>query len=411
MQNLNSESGNELDYLIPDNRDKIVTLGLERITKFLIDIGCPCKDIPAIQIAGTNGKGSIASFLKSSLKAIGIRAGVTTSPHLISWRERIQVDEELISIENFRKIYRFIESKSRYYKLSTFEIIIGIALHYFASKNVELLVLEAGLGGRLDATTAHQNRPIIALGRIGLDHCEFLGESIQEITKEKLAIIGKNSLVISAQQDPEVAVLIEKISRSKNAQIKWVEPLTNNWDLGIPGDIQRENAAVAKGVLEGLSTLGWDIKENKVKEGLSKAKWSGRMERMKWRGKAVLIDGAHNPLAAKVLSLERQKWKGQELGINWILGIQSNKNAPEIIKVLIKQKDLAWIIPIPDNESWGINNILDFQPSYSKQLIPAKNIEEALFEIFEDKKLINTTPVISGSLYLIANALSKGILA
>ena len=126
-------------------------------------------------------------------------------------------------------------------------------------KKVELIILEAGLGGRLDATTVHPYRPLIALGSIDLDHCEFLGNSLEEITREKAAAISPGSTVVSSTQDKRVEIILEEIAYKKNAEIKWVSPLTNDWELGISGEIQRNNPAVAKGIIEELIHLGWQV--------------------------------------------------------------------------------------------------------------------------------------------------------
>ena len=172
-----------------------------RIKKALQELGNPCKNIPAIQIIGTNGKGSIAAYLESILFEAKRNFGVTTSPHLLDVCERIRVNKKNINKVDFEKIYRLIEKNFSTFKLTPFEKIICCALIFFDNKKVELLILEAGLGGRLDATTAHKSRPIIAIGNIGLDHKEFLGDTIEKIAEEKLAVIEKNSIVVSCNQN------------------------------------------------------------------------------------------------------------------------------------------------------------------------------------------------------------------
>ena len=200
-----SPSREDLSDLIPRFDQRGMDLGLERMQQALQAMGNPCASIPAIQVVGTNGKGSIASFIASSLKAAGIRVGLTTSPHLVSWCERISSDGELISIVELRQRLTALQPLAQTHRLTPFELLMATAFDHFRSREVELLVLEVGLGGRLDATTAHPYRPIIAMANIGLDHCEHLGYSLKEITAEKSAVISPGAAVISARQQAEVA--------------------------------------------------------------------------------------------------------------------------------------------------------------------------------------------------------------
>ena len=166
-----------LELLSPRYERDNIKLGLSRTKKVIQKLGDPCKNIPAIQIVGTNGKGSIAAYLESILFEAKKNFGVTTSPHLFDICERIRVNKKNINKVDFEKIYRLIEKKISTNELTPFEKIICCALNFFDNEKVELLILEAGLGGRLDATTAHESRPIIAIGNIGLDHKEFLGDT------------------------------------------------------------------------------------------------------------------------------------------------------------------------------------------------------------------------------------------
>ena len=230
--NTYSQDNNKLD-------SQQIKLGLERINNAIKSIHEPCKHIPAIQIVGTNGKGSIASFLGSIVKEASIKTGITTSPHLIYWNERIRINNQIISKDLFDQKVKSLERIKQESNLSTFEFITLIALDYFNSQEVELLVLEAGLGGRLDATTAHNLRPIIAIASIGLDHCEYLGNSLQEIAYEKGSVITENSHVISCSQHPEVIKIFKKISQERNASFNLVKPISKRWQLGLKGNYQR----------------------------------------------------------------------------------------------------------------------------------------------------------------------------
>ena len=249
-------SGRETEY-------KNINLGIDRMTTAINSMGNPCKEIPAIQIAGTNGKGSIATFINSVLNIVDIKTGITTSPHLINWCERICINNTQIPMKEFKLLSQTMGPIVDKYELTPFESIIAIALKYFSFKKVELLILEVGLGGRLDATTAHKYRPLFAFGAIGLDHCELLGNTLEEIAIEKASIITPRSTVITANQHPIVKRVFRETAKKQQAVITWVDPLPSDWNLGLPGKVQKENAAVAKGVIESLKNIGWNIPQKK----------------------------------------------------------------------------------------------------------------------------------------------------
>lgn len=393
--------------LIPNFDQRGMDLGLERMQMALKAMGRPCKSIPAIQIVGTNGKGSITSFLQSSLKVVGIKAGITTSPHLLSWCERISIDGGLIRPQEFRQLLISLKPLADNYQLTPFELVMATAFEYFDENGVELLVLEAGLGGRLDATTAHPFRPIIAIANIGLDHCEYLGKDIKDIAKEKAAVISPKSKVISADQHPEVTQILEETIQATHSQIEWVSPLNDDWNLGLNGEIQKQNAAVAKGALEALDVLGWELQEENIRDGLAYAHWPGRLQSASWKGLPIFLDGAHNPSAAEQLSRERMKWQQQESGVQWILGIQKQKDAPTMIRNLLSPYDMAWIVPIPNHDSWSKKELSKACPDLEKKLFQVKEVEEAFRQLQTHTPWPTPPPVIAGSLYLLGDLLAK----
>jgi len=387
-----------------------MNLGIDRMSLAINAMGDACKNIPAIHIAGTNGKGSIATFINSVLSLVDIKTGITTSPHLVDWVERICINKNQISKKEFKSLNLALSPILEKYSLTPFESVIAIALKYFTLKEVELLILEVGLGGRLDATTAHKHRPIIAFGAIGLDHCEYLGDNLEKIAIEKAAVITPKSTVITAAQHNVVKRVIKETAIKQQAVIHWVDPLPSDWKLGLSGAIQKENAAVAKGVIESLKNIGWIIPEKQIREGLSLAKWPGRLQTTRWKGMPIVVDGAHNPHAAKQLSIERDSWTDQESGIIWILGIQKQKDMMSILHNLIKEKDLAWIVPIPNQQSWSKNQILSYCPEYKKQLKEALSVEEVLSILGKRKAWPSPPPIITGSLYLIGDLFQRQIL-
>ncbi len=396
----------ELTKLFLRSENQKMNLTLDRMKLTFKEMGSPCKDIPAIQVVGTNGKGSISSFLKSGLNAGGINSGVTTSPHLISWCERIYANKGLISLEEFKEKIEKLKPLIKKHCLTPFEIVIAIAFDYFSTANVEVLILEVGMGGRFDATSAHSFRPIIAMASIGLDHCEHLGKTLKEVAEEKAATITPKSIVISSRQDPSVAAVIEKATINQQATLHWVRPLSENWSLGIPGLIQRQNAAVAKKALEALTNFGVDITEKQIQEGFAKAKLLGRLQKVFWKGMPLYLDGAHNPHAAKQLSLERDNLANENKATSWIIGIQSHKDGPNILRSLLRPLDTAWIVPIPGHKSWKTSSLIDSCPKYESQINEAKSVEHVLKKLSFSNRWNNNPIIICGSLYLIADLLA-----
>ena len=399
----------QLSELIPRFDLRGMDLQLERMRHALQDLGSPCGEIPAIQVAGTNGKGSIASFLSAALQQAGIRSGVTTSPHLVSWCERIAIDGVPISEGDLRQLLLAQQQLCAKHRLTPFEQLLAAALAHFHTEAVELLVLEVGLGGRLDATTAHPRRPVIAMASIGLDHCEHLGSTLTAIAEEKAAVITPGAQVISAEQPAPVREVLEKTCSANNAVLRWVDPVPSDWCLGLGGDWQRRNAAVAHGALQALHPLGWRLDEPAIRAGLAKARWKGRLQTVTWQGHPLLLDGAHNPPAAQQLALERQSWQGQDNGVVWILGIQAHKQAVKMLQLLLQPQDQAWIVPVPDHRSWTRDALVQAEPHWGDQLRDASSAEDALKRIQETSGWPQPMPVLAGSLYLIGDLLEQGL--
>ena len=382
-------------------RDNI-KLGLSRIKKVLQELGSPCKNIPAIQIIGTNGKGSIAAYLESILFEAKKNFGVTTSPHLFDICERIRVNKKNINKVDFERMYRFIEKNFSTYELTPFEKIICCALNFFDNERVELLILEAGLGGRLDATTAHKSRPIIAIGNIGLDHKEFLGDTIEKIAKEKLAVIEKNSIVVSCNQNSLVENLINKKVEEVGAEIIWKGSISSSYQLGLKGIFQKQNASVAVGAIEALNKLDFKIKEKYIYEGLKNTTWKGRLEIINYLKKKILVDCAHNHPAAKALSNERSNWENEEKGIYWILGVQRQKDIYAILKTLLKKNDHLLLVPVPNQPSWQLNDLSQIKEIDFQKTIEFKTFELAIEYLFSLEKWPPNHPVLTGSIFLVA---------
>ena len=404
------------DLIEPFSR-RGVDLGLDRLQGALAELGHPERQFAAVQVAGTNGKGSIATLVHSSLLAAGIHAGLYTSPHLVSWCERIRIGNSPISEAALRHQLLALQSLGQRHQLTPFELVTAAAFCAFAEAGCPLVVLEVGLGGRLDATTCHPDRGVVGFGSIGLDHSEFLGPTAAAIAAEKAGVLQPGCIALSAAQSPEVAAVLQERAASCGAELRWVEPLDlGPWVLGIPGAIQASNGAVALGMLHALSERGWAISASAIRTGFAQARWPGRLQQLPWRGHDLLLDGAHNPPAAKVLRLELDRRSANQgaaqAGRHWVLGMLANKAGPEILEILLAPGDRAWIVPVPGHASWSTEALQAACPTWSQALQSAPDLETALSEATaaggQSTGGSQAAPpvLVAGSLYLIGHLLA-----
>ena len=400
-----------IQRLLPPFEQRGMDLSLERMHRVLSALGDPCGNTPAVQVVGTNGKGSIACMIHSGLSAAGVNSGLTTSPHLVSWCERICINQTPITQVELHQRLQALEPFAEEHHLTTFERLITAALMHFEAHDVDWLVLEAGLGGRLDATTAHPQRPLIAVGAIGIDHREHLGNTLTAISREKAAAISPGAHVISAAQLDPVRAVLEEHTRMVGATLEWVEPLPDAWDLGLPGTLQRHNGAVAYGALQEIRRLGANISEQSIREGLAKAHWPGRLQTVLWNERPIRLDGAHNPAAAAQLAQERASWCDRQQAQIWILGIQAHKQAPEMLQLLLEPNDFAWIIPVPGHQSWTLDRLSEACPNLANQMGGANDVLEVLNRLVSAPgSWPNPSPLIAGSLYLLGELMAQRII-
>ena len=394
----------DLDALLVAPTRPGILLGLERMEAALASGGHPERRFPAVQVAGTNGKGSIATFLHAILQAAGLRTGVYRSPHLRSWCERIQLGERWVDGETLRADLSRWQAIAARHSLTVFELFTAAALDRFAREELDLVVLEVGLGGRLDATTAHPDRAVVGFGPIGLDHQDFLGNTLEAIAAEKAGVMRGGQVAISAPQAPAVRETLEEQARRQGCELRWVDPLpeatTGGPTLGLPGTFQQANAAVALGMARALIERDWPISEAALARGLSRARWPGRLERRSWRGRALLLDGAHNPPGAIALRQELDRLDPLSpapaaSGRRWLLAIQHTKEAPVLLDALLGPRDEAAIGALRDLPCWTVEELLAARPGLQGRLRAVRHPEEGLAWLQPTGPL----PVIAGSLH------------
>jgi dihydrofolate synthase/folylpolyglutamate synthase len=301
-------------------------LSLKNIKLLLNKLGNPQKQLKVIHVAGTNGKGSVCAMLSSILKEAGYKTGMYTSPHLKDFRERFLINNRKISkkdlVKYFQKVKPFITSQT------FFEVITAMAFPYFKENNIDFLVCEVGLGGRLDATNVII--PLISIiTNISLEHQEYLGETIEEITYEKAGII-KNKIPVITGTSGSALNVIKKIAKKKNSKIYSNGKPIKNFSLNLNGEFQLKNASIALKSIKALNQYyNLKITKGAVKNGLLKTTWHGRLE---FLSKNILVDCAHNLDAIKALKKELTKIKRKKLYL--IIGILKNKDHKSILNEL-----------------------------------------------------------------------------
>ena len=196
--------------------------------------------------------------------------------------------------------------------------------------------------------------------------------------------------------------LINKKVEEVGAEIIWKESISESYELGLKGIFQKQNASVAVGTIEALKKLGFYIKEKSIYEGLKKTTWRGRLEIINYLSKKILVDCAHNYPAAKALSYERGNWENEEVGIYWIIGVQKQKDINAILKTLLKKNDHLLLVPVPNQPSWQLKDLSKFKEIKSQNIIEFEKFELAIEYLFRLKKWPPNYPVLTGSIFLVA---------
>lgn len=311
-----------------------IKLGLENIERLLaaLEIETPAPGGPVIfHVAGTNGKGSVCAMLDAALRAAGIRSGLFTSPHLVTFRERIRLDGAMIPQADVAAgLTRIRGIVGRWKNHPTFfEIATALALDWFRRGAARAIVLETGLGGRLDATNAVTPH-VSVLTSLSLDHRQYLGDTLEEIAAEKAGILKPGIPAVSAPQTDAAARVITETARRAGAPLTWVrEPVA--LEVALPGSHQKLNAALA---LEALKASPLAIPPRAVQEGLANVVWPGRFQIVERPGRAALVlDGAHNEAAAaRLVQTWRERFGERRPAI--LLGILRDKDVAAICREL-----------------------------------------------------------------------------
>ncbi|MGD1805616.1 bifunctional folylpolyglutamate synthase/dihydrofolate synthase [Dapis sp. BLCC M126] len=395
-----------------------VELGLERIYQLLDNLGNPHLQVPIIHVAGTNGKGSVCAYLSSILKVAGYKVGRYTSPHLVDWTERICVNGEKISFSTLEQLLTEVEAAIQPEQPSPtqFEVITAAAWLYFAQQEVDVAVVEVGLGGRLDATNVCHQPMVTVITSISWEHWQRLGPTLIHIAGEKAGILKPRCPAIVGVLPPEAKTVVQNRITYLECPVFWVEPAELleervaiyqgiKYTLPLFGDVQLINSAIAIATVQVLEKQGWEVPPEAIKQGIAETKWPGRLQWTTWRNHKLLIDGAHNAAAAQVLG--RYVRTLDYPSISWVMGMLSTKEHSEIFRALIRPGDRLYLVPVPGHSSADLNQLSTMAQDICTELTLCQvysHLTLALEEAITDNENLI---VLCGSLYLLGHFLNS----
>lgn len=393
----------KLDWLYGLERIGI-RLGLGVMTKLLAQLGNPHQQWPSIHITGTNGKGSTAAFLERVLREEGYRTGLYTSPHLYKFNERVRVAGREISKERLLELVEAVKQAAvfAHVRPTFFEFTTALAFLQFARAKVEVAVVEAGMGAKLDATNVLM--PLVSvITNIGLDHTSYLGRTRAAVARDKAGIVKPRVPLVTAERDPSLVAFFKKICQERKSKLYLVEEsLVKGLAISLRGQHQVANAATALQVLRLLPGLGMAVRAQSIRRGLANTRWEGRLDIVS-RRPLILVDGAHNGDGVRALKnfLVSGDWPS---GGVLLVAVKKGKNARQL---------LAPLLPL-------FRRVIVTQGSYEPA--PAKMVAQELRRLHSNVVTIPAVPkavaaarrvlrsgemmLVTGSLYMIGDALA-----
>jgi len=355
-----------------------IKFGLSKTSNLLKAFGNPHRGQRYVHIAGTNGKGSVAAMVESILRTSGLKVGLYSSPHLVRFTERFRINGKEIPSETAASLVGELRAViNPAHPPTFFEVTTAMGLIYFAREEVDLAVIEVGMGGRLDATNVI--RPDVSvITNISLDHQVFLGRTLKEIAREKAGIVKRGISLITAATQPPVLEVFRKTCEDKGAPFWRVgqdiryratgdkinyygfKRKLKDLELGLAGSYQHRNAALALGVMELLERRGVHVSKDHIREGLKSAYWPGRLQVVS-RDPLLILDGAHNPGAIRYLS-EAIRGGFRYKRLILVLGIMADKDVATILR---------GIVPMA-------NHVVFTRPEYYRAAAPETLMQQAL---------------------------------
>jgi dihydrofolate synthase / folylpolyglutamate synthase len=416
-----------------------IRLGLGRTRALLGELGDPQRSLRGALVGGTNGKGSVLALAGSALRAAGFRVGATPKPHLVSYRERLEIDGRPIDPVTFARLVGEVldvagRVERRHGPATEFELLTAMLFRWFAEERVEVALVEVGLGGRLDATHAWDGG-VAAITNVTLDHMAWLGDTVPAIAREKAAIIERGDVAVTGATGDALPVIRRRARRVAAPLTEVAKPTLLGWDrngidvqlaslgptrISLRGRHQADNAAVADAVLDALETAGLAVVPPEARRsGFGTATWPGRLELLRVKGRDVLLDGAHNPAGAAALATAiddlRPFLAGGNAGsrsapVTLVYGSMADKDIAGIIAALAGSASLGNVqviatqvageraMPADDvAEAWraGVRGVA---------VVPYPDLDAALHRSLEVAGSTGGPVVVAGSLYLVGEA-------
>lgn len=372
-----------------------IKLGLEGPRQLLKEfLAYPAHGVKVIHVAGTNGKGSTCAMIDSIARACGQRSGLFTSPHLIDFRERIKVNGEEIPEEPCATM--LTELRALCERMDThptfFEITLVLAMRWFRVRDCEMIVLETGMGGRLDATTAVP-ADVCVITPIGLDHMQWLGDTLEQIAAEKAGIFVGGKPAICAPQQPAAQVVLEREANERRSPIEFIREPLLGYPMALAGEHQTWNAALA---VAALHRLGIPLNSESVGYGLGHVSWPGRFETIR---PGVILDGAHNPQAAEVLAASwRRSFGGKKPVL--VFSAVGGKDIRGILEILAPLAAEILLCPVDTPRAVGPEELATFLPRDA----PPHGTFATFQSAFAAAEAKGSPILIAGSLFLVGEA-------
>lgn len=383
-------------------------LGLDNMRELLKRLENPQDSLKFVHISGTNGKGSVLAYVSTVFKEAGYRTGRYISPTLFSYREKIQVNERFIGREDLARLTAKVKKAAEEMKNSgkgsptIFEIETALAFLYFVEQKCDIVILETGLGGAMDATNVITTSVMEVITSISMDHMEFLGDTLGKIALQKAGIIKPHTAVVSAMQETEAAEVILDVCRKKECICNMVDPKQiehisygcdgqsfsyKNWDnikISLMGSYQIKNAALALEAIEALRELGYQLNDNAVYQGMKKAVWKGRFTIIS-KEPFIIMDGAHNQAAAEELVRSlKLYYPGKKF--YYIFGMFRDKDYHQVIRLTAPLAEYIITVETPENP----------------RALPAEELKKAVAEV-------NPSVEAAGSLRMAVNQVMEQI--
>ena len=394
--------------------------GLSRTEELLRRLGNPEKKLKFVHIAGTNGKGSTAAMTASILQKAGYRVGLYTSPYIYRFNERIQVNGQQIADEDVAKVTEYVKqfAEAMEEKPTEFELVTAIGFEYFARQNCDIVVLEVGMGGALDSTNVIETPEVAVITNIGLDHTDYLGDTVEKIAETKAGIFKNNGHAVIYRGTAGVEEVFERVCAERNVSLKKADfdslvlrshslegqvfDCGNRKELFLPllGDHQLHNASVVLSIADTLIEIGWNISEQNIRDGIRDVSWPGRFD-IVGRDPLFIIDGGHNPQCIDALVVNIRDYL-KDRKIIALTGVLADKDYGEMYRPMMPYIQEFVCITPPNPRKLEATELAQHLRRVGATATPCENIPQGV-QMAIEKAGKDGVVLCFGSLYTIGD--------